>query len=676
MMSTAMLVAMPAQAQQAGDDHIIRYDQAFFDHYNPVTLSDMIRYIPGGVTILNELRRSERSGNRGFGSDGAQILLDGKRISSKSNGISEKLNRIQASNVERIELIRGTAEGLDIRSEGTLINVVLKAGSGNTSSTFVDAMLKYNKVQKFEPEATVVQSGTRGRLDYTVSLKLDTWNRTTNILEDRFSPDRILEENRDQIDQEDFRENSLSGDLKYDLPGGGLIRLNGLYRDERYVYDAFEDQFSAVTGDLLAQEAQVFISDEKGWELGGDYETSLGIFGELKALFVLSDNTDDLSLEQDEIIGDDTTRLFTLGGVSKEQEQIFRANITKNINKRHTIEYGAEGAFNSLDNVQAFNDDPAEMSEVAEDRYEIFLTHSYQFSDKLTIQSALNKEFSTITQQSFGVDNSRSFRYWKPRLEIRYDITKSDQIRLLAERTVSQLDLDDFIADRNIEDDTIDFGNPDLEPFKQWKLSLSYERRFAEDRGSFRVEAYYDRISDHIAQIAIDEDSSGTGNIGDARRYGVDVEANIHFDFIGLPDASLTANFEYQNTRVTDPFLGIRRAFNNVPARFFQLDYRHALTDLGLVYGVSMHKRSNMARTDITVQEIRSNLHHFTSIYAEYIFDNGTKIRAETRQLFQDKKRFDRTIYDGNIANGIVNRFEFRRSDVYPTFLVRVQTSF
>ena len=53
------------------------------------------------------------------------MLINGKRISGKSNDIGSAMQRIQASIVSRIEVIRGTTAGLDVRSEGTLINVVL-----------------------------------------------------------------------------------------------------------------------------------------------------------------------------------------------------------------------------------------------------------------------------------------------------------------------------------------------------------------------------------------------------------------------------------------------------------------------------------------------------------------------------------------------------------------------
>ena len=89
-------------------------------------------------------------------------------------------------------------------------------------------------------------------------------------------------------------------------------------------------------------------------------------------------------------------------------------------------------AFNTLDRSWAFNDDALAKAVVEEDRYEVFVTYSMQLSDKLSLQSALTEEYSKIFQDRENRTNERSFRYLKPRVEIRYDLTSTDQFRLLA----------------------------------------------------------------------------------------------------------------------------------------------------------------------------------------------------------------------------------------------------
>ena len=228
-----------------------------------------------------------------------------------------------------------------------------------------------------------------------------------------------------------------------------------------------------------------------------------------------TDNQD--TIIQDSIANGTTTRLFSSIANYDEGETIVRTGMTSTIG-RHTLEYGAEAAYNTLDRTFAFNGDALENAIVEEDRYEVFVTHSMSLTDKISLQSALTGEFSTIYQNREGETNERSFEFLKPRLELRYDMTAADQFRILTERTVSQLNLNNFVASRNVDDDTINFGNPDLEPESSWHYSVGYERRFANDGGSFELEARYEDISDHIDKTLIGANDSGVGNIGSALR--------------------------------------------------------------------------------------------------------------------------------------------------------------
>ena len=182
------------------------------------------------------------------------------------------------------------------------------------------------------------------------------------------------------------------------------------------------------------------------------------------------------------------SRLFSSIAKYEEGETIVRSAMTTVVG-RHTLEYGGEVAFNTLDRRFAFNNDPLANAIVEEDRFELFVTHSLLLTEKINLQSALTEEYSKIFQDREGQTNDRSFRYLKPRVELRYDISRSDQFRFLVERTVSQLNLNEFVASRNIDDELINFGNPNLEPESIYGYSMSYERRFANDGGSVEFKA-------------------------------------------------------------------------------------------------------------------------------------------------------------------------------------------
>ena len=80
----------------------------------------MIARLPGFALDIGN------SGARGLSGTAGNVLIDGALPSSKSDTLDEILQRIAASSVERIELIRGGAPGIDMRGRAVVANVVLK----------------------------------------------------------------------------------------------------------------------------------------------------------------------------------------------------------------------------------------------------------------------------------------------------------------------------------------------------------------------------------------------------------------------------------------------------------------------------------------------------------------------------------------------------------------------
>ncbi|MBT6329560.1 MAG: Plug domain-containing protein, partial [Kordiimonadaceae bacterium] len=105
-------------AQDAPENtSVVTYGEDYFKKYSPLTLIDILERIPGVPAILGQ-GNGQRQQERGFGSSGDQILINGKRLSAKGNSIRDLLSRTPAGDVERVELIRGAADGLEVQSEG------------------------------------------------------------------------------------------------------------------------------------------------------------------------------------------------------------------------------------------------------------------------------------------------------------------------------------------------------------------------------------------------------------------------------------------------------------------------------------------------------------------------------------------------------------------------------
>ncbi|MFN3607632.1 MAG: TonB-dependent receptor plug domain-containing protein, partial [Hyphomonas sp.] len=124
---TAAALTPDASPATSGTDRSI-YAPADFAQYGPVTALDMVRRIPGFAI------QSDDSGNRGFGQARGNVLINGQRVSAKSNGAETALGRIAVARVVRVEVLDGTQ--LDIPGlSGKVVNVITD-GVGTTDGTW------------------------------------------------------------------------------------------------------------------------------------------------------------------------------------------------------------------------------------------------------------------------------------------------------------------------------------------------------------------------------------------------------------------------------------------------------------------------------------------------------------------------------------------------------------
>ncbi|MBW3671010.1 MAG: Plug domain-containing protein, partial [Acidobacteria bacterium] len=137
------------------------YEASYFQQFAPRTALDMLARVPG----FNA--RQEDQG-RGFGQATGNVLINGQRISGKSNDVITELSRIPAQNVERIEIVDGAT--LDIPGlSGQVANVIVVSTGLNGQFSYQPEFRAYNtdpRLTRFD----ISVSGKRGPIDYTVGL--------------------------------------------------------------------------------------------------------------------------------------------------------------------------------------------------------------------------------------------------------------------------------------------------------------------------------------------------------------------------------------------------------------------------------------------------------------------------------------------------------------------------
>ena len=94
--ATAQEQAAPAQTPAANQQAQV-YEPAFFTRFAPKTAADMVGNIPG-------FQISRQDDERGFGQASQNVLINGRRVSGKSNDAGTALGRIAADTVVRSEI--------------------------------------------------------------------------------------------------------------------------------------------------------------------------------------------------------------------------------------------------------------------------------------------------------------------------------------------------------------------------------------------------------------------------------------------------------------------------------------------------------------------------------------------------------------------------------------------
>ena len=95
-------------------------------------------------------------------------LIDGKRMAGKANEARSQLARIPASQVARIEIIRGSSSDLDVQNGNQIVNIVLLEALPTSSLSSEINVTQYSD-STLNPGGSLSLSGERGRLNYLFS---------------------------------------------------------------------------------------------------------------------------------------------------------------------------------------------------------------------------------------------------------------------------------------------------------------------------------------------------------------------------------------------------------------------------------------------------------------------------------------------------------------------------
>lgn len=632
----------PAQAPlaDAAQQGVLVFTPEFFAAQRPNTALDMVERVPG-FSVDNG------TGARGFEGAVGNVLINNARPASKNDTGSNVLGRTLAGQVERIELIRGGASGIDMQGYSVVVNVILK------SETRRQSILTWNTTQ-FEGAGRALHGGS---YQFTARDGERSWGVTLSDgigSSDSNGPGRLIRRDAD---------GNVLRDERTDNDGyGGGTSIRGTYAGPlaggkvdltaRYGIDDWHG-YNISQSDTAFRESRDDEDGDEG-EFGVTWERPLSDRFKLETRLMHEfgswDGASSYSVTENGV--DAPEQVFDYSG--KRSETILRGLIRHERSPRLTLEAGGEVAYNMRETEQAFTEGgvpiplPSASVKVEETRGELFSKGTWRVHPRLTLEGGLRLEASTISQ-SGDADQEKNFFFAKPRFLATWTPMPDNQLRFRFERELGQLDFSDFAASADLEEENVYGGNVDLEPEQRWISELIYERRFWGE-GVVSIGYRHDEIIDAIDRIPLEDDLSAVGNIGDGTLDRLSLNVTVPLDKVGMSGGRFTFKNDWNHTRVTDPTTGEERPISEVRGSQANIGLEQDISSWKLQWGVNWLPRLGQP-TYSPDQTFKWRGSEYLEMFAEYKPTPTLAIRAQLN-LWDDFTQH-RTVYADRTTRAI-----------------------
>lgn len=561
------------------ENNKIIYEKSYFQKFNITNANEAIKRIPGveGLTQGNAragFDPNQNDNKRGFGSSGTQILINGERQSSKANNIVKTLERIQINSIERIEVIRGSVAGLDVRSDGIIVNLIVDYSSSQGTGTWQSSLRILTSGDSLW-SGGASWSKKIGKTDLVLGFEKTGFMNSRLYHEDHIDKNENIIQYRIRETIEYKSKNRINIDLNSKITPKDTLRLNMLtWFDSKEAEP--QSQYYYGSGDSSKEDILRYINwnrtdDQDGWEIGGDWEHTFNSKHSFKFRSVLTKKNNDKKSISKENNGDYLNKNFYISSKESndrsENERILRASFNTNFKNGGALEYGVESAYNKLErsfallylNPDGISQDSGLFNtkgKVEEDRYEGFVSYNFPLTNLIRSEIAMNYEWSEISQ-SGDVELSREFQYWKPRIDFKWDYRKNRQVRFSILRNVGQINFDDFISSFDQFEERIRAGNPDLKPSTAWEINLEHEWRLANDGGVITLTGFASQIDGPVERVPVGG-YAAVGNLGTGEITQAKLDGSIRIGNV-LPGGVLRFMGYLQSTEVLDPVTNIKR---------------------------------------------------------------------------------------------------------------------
>jgi hypothetical protein len=645
-----------------------------FARFAPRSALDMARQVPG-------FSIREGGGARGLGPADTNVLVNGRRISGKSNGPVDALSRIPTDEVLRLELVDGAS--LDIGGlTGQVLNVVTRSTGGISGQFRYAPQFRDFGTPARLLDGSVAIAGGGTKDDWTLSISNDSNRLGDEGPELVFDGAGDLIDRREEVRNENLDAFGLSGSWSRVADNGNVLNLTG----EVNGFIRRETEISERSGSISpVDRTRIFESgeDEFNFEIGADYQFRFGP-GRLKLIgYHRYEDSPTFSIQRTEFADGAPAEESVFTRDADEGETIARAEYAFGALGGDLL-LAAEGVRNFLEIASALElreEDgtlvpvplPGANARVEEDRADLGLTYSRALASGLRLQASGGAEYSQLRQSGpFGLTRG----FYRPKGFVALDWKALPRLNLSGriERSVGQLSFFDFIATVDLDQDRENASNADLVPPQSWVFELEANLGLGA-LGSLNLRPFYQDISDIVDQIPIANGGQAPGNLPSAERYGVDGDLTLLSDPLGWRGTRLDVGFSFLGSSVSDPLLGTPRELSGNDIVDLSTDIRHDFAGGIWALGGSANWEDNAPVVRLDEVALRTQSFGFVSAFVENKDVSGLTLRANVANLINRKNRFERTVFIDRTA-GLAQFSETRERRFGMIFTFEVEGSF
>lgn len=651
--AAVVAVLLLAGAARAADGDVAVYPASFFAASQPYSALDMIRRLPG--FSLDEGDDEVR----GLAGGAGNVLIDGERPATKED-LDDVLARLPAADVERIELIRGGAAGVDMQGHQLVANVVRRRAAAASGQFEAAAVLHADG--RVTPDLRVQRSERRGDRRTEGSLRL------YRELDDEGGEGGLQRRradgglSRQALYDEDARISgaSLKAGHERALAGGRAALQLGLDH-ERTTTEVAEGR--------ILPEVRTSLQDERetltALEVGANFERpAAGGALTLTGLQRLRRTT-----EREAVSGDGDERFQSRATAG---ESVAAATWSRPLGEGLQLRLGGEAAYNFLEGRAALEEDgepvdlPGARVDVRETRGELQGSAAWRPAPGWTLEAGARLEGSRL-RHGGEADLTKELVYLKPRVFVGRRLPGGRELRLRVEREVGQLDFEDFAATASLLSDVVTAGNAELEPETAWVFEAAFEQPLF-DTGAVVVTWRHSRIDnvlDRIPVVGPDETFDAPGNLGRGRRDELVLSYTVPLTRFGVAGGLLTGEATWTWSSVTDPTTGERRRISGDEPLEGEVHFTQDLPAWRFRWGVDVTLAESEWEYRFDQVE-RARTSAWVAAFAEYAPSPVWRIRLKAENLTDRPIRRRRELYAVSRAEGAADTVEDRRLRLGP----------